>query len=147
MRELVALIITIILGVFAYAFFNASKEPEAKPGAALVETRLPLSPVLSVGSDTLMVVGGRAYRYGVSVVSDSRCPKGAQCPRAGEGLVVAWVRPAGGAKEEVRLMTTDKAPKPFGPTAIRVTDLSPYPEVGKTIGREQYRVALEITKN
>jgi hypothetical protein len=151
MREFIVLVITIIVGVLFYSFWQAHRDVAADPDTAGAttpppETLLPFQAVLAVGADDSIVVGGRRYHFGVSLVSDSRCPKGANCVTAGEGLVVAWVRSVGGTPEDVRLSTVDEVGKPLGPVTARVLDLSPYPVMGETISRDTYRITLQLSK-
>jgi len=142
MKALLAVVIALVIGIMAYTLL---KKPATDGGPpAPKDSVFPMGAILSTGSETPVVLDGRSMRLGVGEITDSRCPKGAQCVRAGEGAVSLRLDPGDGEALEARLLTTDAAPKPLGPLAVRVTDLAPYPEVGTTIDPAAYRVTLEI---
>lgn len=148
MRELLALIVTVIVVMIVYAVFFADRPPKAPEGvpAPLVTTVLPVEPVLAVGDTGTVVLGNGIVRYGISVVTDSRCPSGAECADAGEGLVMAWVLPATGVRETVRLTTGMESPVAAGPLSMTLLELTPHPEAGHTVGRNEYRARVQVDR-
>lgn len=151
MREFLALVITIVVVYLVYTVFfsgrpitQQSSEPAEAPPPP--ETTLPVQNVLGVGEDATVVVGGQVIRYGVSMVTDSRCPQGEDCPDPGEGLVVAWVKRGATAKQDVRLSTAGNGGATMGPIRLKLVELEPRPVPGRAVGRNEYRVSLEVAR-
>ena len=84
----------------------------------------------------------------LEVVADSRCPKGVTCIWAGEVKCLVEVV-ASGSSQRVELTEPGLG---SGPTrqAVKGYELSfavdPYPEAGKQISRDDYRLRLTVRK-
>ncbi len=79
------------------------------------------------------------------VVEDSRCPKGAECVWEGNGRVEISVRQPG-SEAEVKELNTRLDPKELDTKdfKIRLLDLQPYPETGREISLDEYKVKLVV---
>ena len=78
-------------------------------------------------------------------VEDSRCPRGARCVWAGEAVVTLSVHRLSQPPVTLRLtLGTDpqKREHPIGRFSLRLLDVSPYPEVKKTIDPTAYRATF-----
>ena len=96
-----------------------------------------------------VVVG--ADRVGVRFVevsSDSRCPRDAQCIRAGEALVRASVAVPGSDSQRVDLSTASKAGSVrVGGYRLALTALTPEPETSKPIAPRDYRATFSLGRD
>ena len=128
--------------VVAYAFAALG----CKSSTSSTSVRLDFSFPLAVsGSAT---VDGQSLQVGFdSVVSDSRCPTGAVCIDAGEGVVRVWLSKAPLARENRDLKTTAAASEAvYGSYRIKLVALDPYPVVGQSIAGASYVATLRITQ-
>lgn len=82
-----------------------------------------------------------------AVVSDSRCPKGAQCIVEGDATVRITVKKAS-AKTSYDLHTSERAAQEASHDglAIRLIRLDPYPVEGKAIDGRDYEATLQVTR-
>lgn len=81
------------------------------------------------------------------VVSDSRCPSGAQCIVEGEALVRVWLSKAPAARESRDLKTTPNAAEAvYGAYRIKLVTLAPSPTVDRTIRPSDYVVTILVTR-
>lgn len=78
-----------------------------------------------------------------STLADSRCPKGATCIWAGEVVVGLTVNDT-----RVELAMSPRRPGADSASVhghvFRLLEVAPYPEVGKTIEPDAYRIRLDI---
>ena len=83
----------------------------------------------------------------VSVVNDSRCPKGVTCVWEGDAVIEVRVTPEGGEPEIVQLHLNARTGKDVVVRGLRLAleRLEPYPEEGRSIGARDYRAFLSIT--
>ena len=82
-----------------------------------------------------------------AVVSDSRCPKGAQCIVEGDATVRITVKRAS-AKTSYELHTSERAAQEASHDGltIRLLRLDPYPVEGKAIDSRDYEATLQVTR-
>jgi hypothetical protein len=82
------------------------------------------------------------------VTGDSRCPRGAQCIRAGDVRIAVTVQKSGGASAILELMTP--SPRPAGATyqqyRIELAAVEPVPEVGRQVRPEEYVATLLVRR-
>jgi hypothetical protein len=82
----------------------------------------------------------------LEVAEDSRCPTGAQCAWAGEGVVVLRLARAGREPAEVTLRTTpSKDSGSYEGYRVVLRELDPHPHVGGS-PPETYRATLEVRR-
>jgi hypothetical protein len=82
-----------------------------------------------------------------AVVSDSRCPRGAQCIRAGEATLRITVRKPPASADVLVLRTpstTDVAE--YAGYRIRLTSVTPLPELGRQTRSEEYIATIVVTR-
>ena len=99
--------------------------------------------VLKVG-DKAELDGGRIHIGFEAVLSDSRCPRGYHCVRAGEAKVRLWVKEG---SESGRSHAVAGPARAFYPVSrnysIQMKALEPYPEAGAEKPTD-YRLTLAI---
>ncbi len=82
----------------------------------------------------------------LEVSDDSRCPTGAQCAWAGEGVVVLRLAQAGREPAELTLRTTpSKESGTYEGYRVVLRELDPHPRVGGS-PPETYRATLEVRR-
>ena len=80
------------------------------------------------------------------VLSDSRCPRGAQCIVAGEAGVRVWLSKASRGREDRQLKTTTTASQAtYDSYTITLVTLDPVPEAGSTIKPTDYVATLTVS--
>jgi hypothetical protein len=87
--------------------------------------------VLKAGEENILD-GGRIQVRFESVLSDSRCPRGVRCIRAGEAKVQVWVKEGSdpGRSHVVAGPAAVFVPV-SGSYSVRMKSLDPYPEPGR----------------
>jgi hypothetical protein len=102
--------------------------------------------ILPVGQ-TAVVEGQDLELRFKTVLSDNRCPQGAQCIIAGEVRVVLEIT-QNGSSDSVELsqpgLFEDYSLEIYGQYKL-IFEILPYPEVGKEIGDDDYELKLTIT--
>lgn len=84
----------------------------------------------------------------ISVLEDSRCPKGTNCIWAGNAKVQLKIKKQNGAWETVELnMNLEKREIKFDGYAIKILELTPTPKANVKINRNGYVGTFSITKN
>jgi hypothetical protein len=92
------------------------------------------------------VDGGQLTVRFLEVADDSRCPTGAQCAWAGEGVVLLRLARTGSEPAEVTLRTTpDKESATYQGYRVVLRELDPHPRVGGS-PPETYRATLEVRR-
>jgi hypothetical protein len=82
-----------------------------------------------------------------AVLSDSRCPRGAQCIRAGEATVRITVRKPPAAADVLVLRTPSSADAAeYGGYRIRLTNVTPQPELGRQTRSEEYVATIVVAR-
>jgi len=142
-RTILVFVLAVAAAIIVYYHFERPQGGER--GVDLPESRLPMTAVLGAGGDTSLVVGGRLLRVGVSLITDARCPTGADCVQAGDGRVEVWLRGAGPVTT-AQLSTESPRKITLGPLRIELGLLVPHPTVDRRIGRDEYRARLRISR-
>ena len=97
------------------------------------------------GEQVMVDEGLLAVRF-LDVTADSRCPTGAQCAWAGEGVVVLRLEQAGREPAELTLRTTpSKESGTYEGYRVVLRELDPYPRMGGS-PPETYRATLEVRR-
>ena len=97
----------------------------------------------------MAVVRGEELRVGFDrVLSDSRCPQGAQCIVKGEAVIRVWLSkpPQGRAEHELRTDPPADAESVYGEYRIRLVIPDPYPQADRTINPSDYVATLLATR-
>lgn len=83
------------------------------------------------------------------VLSDSRCPKGEQCIRAGDATVRVWLQKGSDARvtRELRTTETDDEGVSVLNYAVRLEGLAPYPIAGRPIAKGDYVATLVVARD
>ncbi len=109
----------------------------------------------SLGEETILSPGAQvSFRDAdltikfLGVSSDSRCPKGAQCVWAGEAKCEIELTSAGTTTRMTLTERglTDKSSTEIPQGYVLNFHTTPYPEVGKNIAPERYRLHLTVTR-
>ena len=94
-------------------------------------------------------VDGEGIQVGFdTVLSDSRCPKGAQCIVAGDATIRVWVSGATSSRETRELKTTppDAAQAVIGRYRLTLSALMPEPTVNGAPRASDYVAALVVAR-
>ena len=108
-----------------------------------------LDQAFSLKVGTSASVDGEGIEIGFdSVVSDSRCPKGAQCIVAGEATIRIWLTRTGQARETRELKTNppDAAQTSIGSYRVTLTSLMPEPTVDGAPRASDYVATLVVAR-
>jgi hypothetical protein len=96
---------------------------------------------------TVMFAGEGLELAFETVVSDSRCPRGVQCIRAGEATIRIAVEKAPNARGSFELLTTpSRNEATYNPYTIRLLGVNPYPDANRRIQPEEYEATLVVTR-
>ncbi|MEP7309879.1 MAG: hypothetical protein ABJA98_30585 [Acidobacteriota bacterium] len=130
------------LVVISLFTFLACGSPTA-PKAAQFDQAFTLAP------GTAAVLGTESLQAGFDqVLSDSRCPRGAQCIVAGDATVRVWLAKSPRGRENRELKTTpDGSHGVYDAYKITLITLAPSPEVGSTIRPTDYVATLIVTRS
>jgi len=115
-------------------------------GALGVEIRL--GEPFDVHVDQTATLTGEGLDVGFTdVVSDSRCPRDAQCFWQGAAVVRLSVEkaPDRGQTFTVRV-PSESATVTYGSYSVSILDLKPYPETSRPQRREDYVVTVVVTR-
>ncbi len=98
-----------------------------------------------IGSGLIVAKTPSAFTF-MEVVSDSRCPKGMDCIRAGEAIVRVVL--ADGSEQNVEINADAKQPAYFAVPegSVQVMGLEPYPQARVKIDPAGYRLKVRVTK-
>jgi len=77
-----------------------------------------------------------------SIVSDSRCPDGAECIQAGS--VVAEITLSGGKEEVIKQLDSAGSPLSYNEKEIAITSVTPRPVVDAPVPKGEYEVTFAI---
>ena len=108
---------------------------------------VPLAQPFDVKIGEQVTIAGQGLELGFSeVLSDSRCPRNAQCFWAGAATIRIWVEKKPDRRETftLRLPSSDERAT-YGRYSITLKDLKPYPEVDRQQRREDYVATLLVT--
>ena len=103
--------------------------------------------ILRVGQEALISGEGLRLRFD-EVVEDSRCPLGALCVWAGQGVITLTIEGPDGAAGTLQLSTLppNDATTFLKQYDIRLQALTPYPASDEGISAGEYRATLLITR-
>jgi hypothetical protein len=119
-------------------------ERASQAGKAAVQTGQPFT--LKLGQAITVEAEGLEVGF-ERVVSDSRCPTGAQCIQEGEAVVRIWLAKPPGQRENRDLATTPKAAEAtYGAYQIRLMSLDPYPDLKRPTRPADYAASLRVTR-
>jgi hypothetical protein len=98
-----------------------------------------------IGSGLTVTKTPSAFSF-MEVLSDSRCPKGVDCIRAGEAIVRVVL--ADGSEQNVTINADGKNRASFAVPdgSVEILGLEPYPEARVKINPAGYRLKVRITK-
>jgi hypothetical protein len=101
---------------------------------------------LKIGQSVMFAGEGLELAF-ETVVSDSRCPRGVQCIRAGEATIRIAVEKAPNARASIELRTTpSESEASYSPYSIRLLNVNPYPDANRRIQPEEYEATLVVTR-
>jgi len=137
MRKAIVWLSIAVSMVAAFAGCSKPAAIEAAPGEEFT---------LGVGQSAVITGEDLSITF-VEVISDSRCPKDAICIWMGEASCLVEVTQNGGTQSKVLTQPGLSAPvtTDYGRFDI-LFDVQPYPEAGREIKADDYRVELTITR-
>lgn len=123
------------------SIFGAAVRPERRAGVKLGEEFK-----LGIGKTAALEGEGVEIEF-VSVVEDSRCPRGVDCIWEGNAKVRLRLKSARRPPAEIEL-NTNVEPQRAATHGyeIRLTSLSPYPQGSAAIDKKSYVASLEVRK-
>ncbi|MBE9462409.1 hypothetical protein ACFP1I_10780 [Dyadobacter subterraneus] len=135
------IIILIVLWFASLSCHNKNEEPHPQESSTSASYR----------KLTSVTVSGALLAVTVLEVNDSRCPINADCISAGTVKVKFNISDEANSTEAlIELINDDKTVQSFklGDQSyyIKIHEVSPYPEIFKTINLEDYKVSLTIEK-
>jgi hypothetical protein len=115
-------------------------------GESAVEAQLDTEFTLAAGGSAVITGEDLSIRF-VEVISDSRCPKDTICIWMGEASCLIEITQDGATQSKVLTQPGLSAPvtTDYGRYGI-LFDVQPYPEAGKEIKADDYRLELTITR-
>jgi len=132
-----------IIGLAQLLIVVACASSPAAPGSV----KLNQSFTLKVGASTS--IDGEGIQIGFdSVVSDSRCPRGAQCIVAGSATIRVWLARGSQARETRDLKTSpmDAAQTDFSQYRLTLNSLAPEPTVDGAPQPSDYVATLVVAR-
>ena len=116
------------------------------PLAATQSVTLDQPFALKIGQS--ITLAGEGLELGFeTIVSDSRCPRGVQCIRAGEATIRLAAEKAPSARASIELRTTaSESDATYGMYSIRLLSVNPYPDANRRIQPEEYEATLVVTR-
>jgi len=112
-----------------------------------LQAQLGKEAVLSPGQRVTIIGEDLTIKF-IDVSHDSRCPRGVQCVWAGEAKCEVEIT-SGGTTIELTLTErglTDRGSTEIPQGHVLAFHITPYPEPGKSIAPEQYRLHLTVTR-
>lgn len=101
---------------------------------------------LKIGQEA-RIKGERLKTKFISVLEDSRCPKGVQCIHAGQGRVAVQLTRGNKKAETVELSTASTGPEAdFDGYQIKLVSLNPYPIMDRPLKPADYVLVLAVRK-
>jgi hypothetical protein len=130
------------LTVVGLLFAGCSTESSPRAGISLGQQfNLPVGQSVTIKGENLTIKFEK-------VTGDSRCPSGVQCVWAGEAKCQMTITLNGSASSVV--LTVSGASESVGQPLIQNYkanfQLQPYPEAGKQIGENDYKLIMTITR-
>src|SRR5262245_50488127 len=121
-----------VLGLGHLLIFVACASASSSGSPTAPSAKLNQSFTLKVGTSTS--IDGEGIQIGFdSVLSDSRCPKGAQCIVAGDATIRVWLARTSQTRETRELKTNpaDAAQAVINAHRVTLTSLTPEPTVNE----------------
>jgi hypothetical protein len=82
------------------------------------------------------------------LLSDSRCPTGAQCIQEGEAVVRIWLAKAPDQRQTLELGTTpNRAEGTYGAYRIKLVSLEPHPDLKRPTRASDYVATLTVSRS
>ena len=101
---------------------------------------------LKIGQEA-MIKGERLKAKFISVLEDSRCPKGVQCIQAGQGRVAVQLKNGNKKPETVELSTAATGQEmDFNGYQVKLISLNPYPIMDRPLKPADYVLTLTVKK-
>jgi hypothetical protein len=113
-------------------------------GSVTTVNELPATVRLAIGEEVRVRSPELRLRFD-RVLQDSRCPMGALCIVAGSATLKLRVT-GPGAPADSSLVLDNTRPDSSTGVILRVTAVTPLPQIGATIDPGSYRVILEIAR-
>jgi len=132
-----------IIGLAQLLIVVACASSPAAPGSVKLNQAF----TLKVGTSTS--IDGERIQIGFdSVISDSRCPRGAQCIVAGDATIRVWLARGSQARETRDLKTSppDAAKTDISPYRLTLNSLTPEPTVDGTPQPSDYVATLVVAR-
>lgn len=130
-----------LAAVFAFAATACKKKPQ--PGYATFK----LDEVFDLKMNNTARLENGDLNLTFSSVQDSRCPKGANCIQEGD-IKISLIVTSGTESKTLdftrKASQTGNVTQSFGSYKIQWLDVSPYPEVNKTVKQEEYKIKLAV---
>lgn len=102
---------------------------------------------LKVGQEAI-IKGEQLKAKFISVLEDSRCPKGVTCIQAGRGRVALQLTPRNKKSETVELSTASTEQEiNFNGYQVKLVSLNPYPKMDSQVKTSEYVLNLTVSKN
>ena len=116
--------------------------------AAGIKASLGQEFVLPANQQAAIIDGGLTIKF-ESVITDSRCPKGVTCIWAGEAKCQMQITYNGSTSNIIYTVTggTDGYSQSAFNNYLAYFKLEPYPEAGKQIGSQDYKLLLKIARS
>ena len=103
--------------------------------------------IMKVGEDVVFKGEDLEIRF-LSVVEDSRCPKGEQCISEGNGKIELQLKRSQKQPVIVELNTSSGTKKAnYDGYEVKIVGLEPYPKMGGSIKPADYVVTVLVSKN
>lgn len=121
----------------------------ASAGSPAAPESVKLNQPFTLRVGTSASVDGEGIQVGFeTVVSDSRCPKGAQCIVAGDATIRVWLARGSQSRETQELKTSpqDKAQTVIGQYRLTLSALTPEPTVDGTPRASDYVATLVVVR-
>ena len=129
-----------LVAIFVCATLVAAGQ---EPRQATLDTAFELR-----GGQTATIRGEQLEVRFDRVVADSRCPRGAQCVRAGDVRIALTLQKTGHAAEAVELTLPSRPPAgaAYAGYQIDLQSVTPSPEVGRETRAEDYVATLTVRR-
>ncbi len=102
---------------------------------------------LKVGQEAI-IKGEQLKAKFISVLEDSRCPKGVTCIQAGQGRVALQLTPRNKKSETVELSTASSGQEiDSNGYQVKLVSLNPYPKMDSQVKTAEYVLNLTVSKN
>ena len=138
---------TVVVAVHVLTFLACASLSDSGSPAAPTAARLDQAFTLAAGA--VAVFDAEHLQVGFDrVLSDSRCPRGAQCIVEGEATVRVWLSKSPRGKDNRDLKTTPNALEAvYDAYRIKLVTLEPYPGVERAVRPSEYVATLLVSRS